>query len=233
MDSATSSCVASTRGHVSRALLATIGHELRTPLASISGYLETLLDGEYDAPTARRFLETARREAQRLGRLVDGMLEFSPLDLSAPACSAVCNVAEEIRATIEMLAPLTTRRGVTIRTRLPATIAAKIDGDAFVHALVNLVDNAVKHGCEHGIVTVSCAREEHFVAVAVDDDGGGIAPEARDAVFVMGVRGTASPPGNGIGLAIVKAIAERCGGDVRIERSALGGARFVLRVPAG
>ena len=58
-------------------MLATVGHELRTPLTSIRGYLETLLDEEPDPPTSRRFLETARREAMRLGRLVDGMLEFA------------------------------------------------------------------------------------------------------------------------------------------------------------
>lgn len=235
MDSAISSCAASTAGrHVPLALLATIGHELRTPLASISGYLETLLEGEYDPPTVRRFLETARREALRMGRLVDGMIEFSPFDVSAPAQRPVCDVAGEIRATIEMLSPLAGTRRATIRTHLPDAAPARCDGDAFVHAMINLVENALKHGCEHGTVEISCAREERFVAVAVDDDGGGIAPEARDAIFAMGVRGAApARTGRGIGLAIVKAVAERCGGDVRVEPSPLGGARFVLRVPAG
>ncbi|HEX3458068.1 MAG TPA: histidine kinase dimerization/phospho-acceptor domain-containing protein, partial [Candidatus Baltobacteraceae bacterium] len=64
-------------------VLATVGHELRTPLTSIRGYVETLLGGELDPSTARRFLETVRRETLRLGRLIDGMLEFSLLDLSA------------------------------------------------------------------------------------------------------------------------------------------------------
>jgi len=236
MDSATSSSAVSLAAgpHVPRALLATIGHELRTPLASISGYLETVLDGEYDPPTTRRFLETARREALRLGRLVDGLLERPFLGCSSADPRAACNVVEQIRAAIEMLLPMAAARRVTIRTHLPGVLNACVDGDACIHALANLLENAVKHGCEYGTVDVSCVCEDPFVAIAVDDDGGGIAPEARDSIFRLGVRGaTAARAGSGIGLAVVKAVAERAGGDVRVEPSLLGGARFVLRFPAG
>jgi two-component system, OmpR family, phosphate regulon sensor histidine kinase PhoR len=218
---------------VARAVLATIGHELRTPLTSIRGYIETLLEGEFDRPTERRFLETARREALRLGRLVDGMLEFSLLDLSTEEYSA-CNVVEQIRATIDMLSPMAAARQVTIRAALPDATRARVDGDACVHALANLIENAVKYGSERGTVHVSCVPDGPFVAIAVEDDGCGIAPAGRDSIFVMGVRGdVAGRSGSGIGLAVVKAIAERAGGDVRVEASELGGARFVLRFPAG
>ncbi len=117
MGSVTNSCVASGAGDrpIARAVLATIGHELRTPLTSIRGYIETLLDGEFDPPTARRFLETARRETLRLGRLVEGMLEFSLLDLSTGEHPTPCNAVEQIRATIEMLSPMAAARRVTIR----------------------------------------------------------------------------------------------------------------------
>jgi two-component system phosphate regulon sensor histidine kinase PhoR len=215
-------------------VLATIGHELRTPLTSIRGYIETLLQGEFDAPTARRFLETARREALRLGRLVDGMLEFSLLDLSTQEDRVVCNVVEQIGATIEMLSPMASARRVTIRTRLPDAAHARVDGDACVHALANLVENAIKHGSECGRVDVSCVCEVPYVAIAVEDDGGGIPPESRESIFVMGVRGhPQGRSGRGIGLAVVKAVAERAGGDVRAEPSSLGGARFVLRFLEG
>jgi signal transduction histidine kinase len=215
-------------------MVATIGHELRTPLTSIRGYIETLLDGEFDPPTARRFLETARREALRLGRLVDGMLEFSMLDLSPRPRGATCNVVEQIHATVEMVAPLAAARHVTIRTHLPESAPARVDGDACVHALANLVENGVKHGSEHGTVEVWCNCDERFVAVAVEDDGTGIAPAHHEAIFVLGVCSRLSGrTSNGIGLAVVKAIAERAGGDVWVEPSNLGGARFVLRFPAG
>jgi two-component system, OmpR family, phosphate regulon sensor histidine kinase PhoR len=234
MDLATSSYAGeAVARRMSRSMLATIGHELRTPLTSIRGYVETLLEGDFDPVTARCFLQTVRREALRLGRLVDGMLEFSMLGVP-PESGDVCNVVEQISATIEMLSPMAATRRVTIRAHLPSSAIARVDGDAFVHALANLVENALKYGSEQGTVDVSCLREECFVAIAVEDDGGGIAPETRDSIFVMGVRGdVAGRSGRGIGLAIVKAIAERAGGDVRVETSRLGGARFVLRFPEG
>lgn len=216
-----------------RAMVATVGHELRTPLTSIRGYLETLLEGGLDAATARRFLETARRETLRLGRLVDGMVEFSVLDLGR-ARDASCNVVEQIVATIDMVAPLAAARRVTIRTHLPASAPALVDADACVHALANLVENAVKHGSERGTIQVSCSCEERFVQVSVEDDGSGIAPAQHESIFIMGVcHAPAGRSGRGIGLAVVKAIAERAGGDVHVEASRLGGARFVLRFPAG
>lgn len=214
-------------------VLATLGHELRTPLTAIRGYVETLLEGELDPATSRRFLQTVRREALRLSRLVDGMLESSMLGPTAECCDA-CNVVEQIRATIEILSPMAAARCVTIRAQLPEAALARVDGDACVHALVNLVENAVKYGGERGMVSISCLREERFVAIAVDDDGGGVAAESGETIFVMGVRGNvAGRSGRGIGLAVVKAIAERAGGDVRVEPSQLGGARFVLRFPEG
>jgi signal transduction histidine kinase len=213
-------------------MLATIGHELRAPLTSIRGYVETLLDGEYDATTARRFLETVRREALRLGRLVDGMLEFSPLDLSTREFVR-SDVGEQVLATIEMLSPMAVERGVTIRTRWPGRICARIDGDACFHALANLVENAVKHGAVDGTVQISCASESPYVSILIDDDGDGVPPELRETIFTMGVRGENAGSGCGIGLAIVKAIAERAGGYVGVAASPLGGARFVLHLLEG
>ena len=217
-----------------QALFATVGHELRTPLTSIRGYIETLLDGdELDLQTTRRFLETARREALRLGRLVEGMLEFSMLDLSGGSSGGgFCDVTEQIRATIDAALPLARERRVTMRARLPARAPVRIGGDACVHALLNVVENAIKHGREGGRIDIECSREEPFVCVTVDDDGDGIAEREREAIFGMGIRGNATDRrGRGIGLAVVRTILTRAGGDVRAERAALGGARFVLRFP--
>lgn len=215
------------------AMLAAVGHELRTPLTSIHGYLETLLDGKVDPPTARRFLQTAQREALRLGRLVDGMLEFSLLDLSARGCSPTCDVVEQIRAAVESAAPLAVARGTRVRIELPPSALARVDGDACVHAIVNLVENAIKHGSPGGSVEISCTCEASFTCITVDDDGPGVEPGERDSIFRIGVRARSGGPGSGIGLAVVHAIAERAGGNVLVERSPRGGARFLLRFPAG
>jgi len=216
-----------------QALFAAVGHELRTPLTSIRGYIETLLDGEeLDAQTTHRFLETARREALRLGRLVEGMLDFSMLDLTRVPEDANCDVAEHIRATVDAALPLARERGVTMRAQMPASAPARIDGDACTHALLNVVENAVKHGREGGRIVIECVQEDAEVVVTIDDDGPGIAEHERDAIFGMGVRSSAAVRrGHGIGLAVVKAIVTRAGGDVRVDRSTLGGARFSLRFP--
>jgi len=81
-----------------------IGHELRTPLTSIRGYLETLLDEDLDPTVARRFLEVARNEAMRLGRLVDGMFDISVLDLrSGPAHAEATELSSAIATAINAL----------------------------------------------------------------------------------------------------------------------------------
>jgi two-component system, OmpR family, phosphate regulon sensor histidine kinase PhoR len=214
------------------AMLAAVGHELRAPLTSIRGYIETLLDGDLDPSTTRRFLQTARREALRLGRLVDGMLEFSLLDLSTRRLSPVCDVVEQVRMAVESAAPLAAARRAHIRVTSPSSAPARVDGDACLHAIVNLIENAIKHGGEGCGVEISCACEACYTCIAVDDDGPGIDPVERESIFRIGVRGPGRP-GSGIGLAVVHAIAERAGGDVQVERSARGGARFVLRFPAG
>jgi two-component system phosphate regulon sensor histidine kinase PhoR len=209
-------------------MLATVGHELRTPLTSIRGYLETLLDEEPDPPTSRRFLQTARSEALRLGRLVDGMLEFSLLDLSLPDLLTGCDVVEHIGAAVDALLPLARRRGMTIRTNLPARAEAAIDADACMHVLLNLLENAVKYARDGGAIAIACARRDDGITVDVDDDGPGIPAGSEGAIFRLGVRGENARPGSGIGLAVVKALVERSGGTVGAGASPLGGARFTL-----
>lgn len=212
--------------------LATVGHELRTPLTSIRGYIETLLEDDVDPVTAKRFLETARREALRLGRLVDGMLEFSLLDLSPRGPSGITDVCDQVASALEALEPIARERGIALRHNLTPRMHARIDADACTHALVNLVENAIKYGRDGGRVVVSSTVDDPYLCIMVDDDGPGIAPSEREKIFALRSRGTGvHQPGCGIGLAIVKTIVERAAGSIAIEDSPLGGARFALRIP--
>lgn len=213
-------------------LLATLGHELRTPLGAIGGYLETLLGGGIDAPTARRFLQTARRETLRMGRLAEGLLTVSLLDLAPPLGETRCDVATVIAQCCEAAAPLARRRRIRLRANVADDCTACIDADACTQAVSNLLGNALTWAATH--VRIDCARYGDAVAVRVDDDGPGIAPEERERVFGMGVRDARCGKGGaGIGLAIVRAIARRFGGDAFAAASPLGGARLLLRLPAG
>lgn len=214
---------------------AAIGHELRTPLTSIRGYLETLIDGGVDEATSQRFLETARREALRMGRLLEGMFEFSLLDLSAEALlGRSCQVSTQIELACEIVRPLAQQRGILVHPNSNNDACAGIEPDTCLQLLVNLLDNAIKYGREGGVVTIGASVDRDDVVIAVDDDGPGIAPAERESIFGLRVRGTqaASRPGTGIGLAIVKMIAERAGGSIRVTESLIGGARFEAVLPA-
>jgi two-component system CitB family sensor kinase len=124
------------------------------------------------------------------------------------------------------------RRGT--RLELPAIGPAPlaIDGDRLALVLVNLVDNAIKHGRAAGYVRVSVELgHPRAVAIAVDDDGPGIAPLLRERIFALGERGATDADGSGIGLALARMILERAGGRIEAGDSPLGGARFLLTVP--
>jgi signal transduction histidine kinase len=212
----------------------TVGHELRTPLTSIRGYLETLLDEEIDAATARRFLETARRESLRMGRLLEGMFEFSLLDLSSGAFAGhSCEIQALLQQACDVVRPFARAREISLLRAPAPEVRAAIDPDACLQLLVNLLDNAVKYGRDRGTVRVCAQCSAHGVLVSVEDDGPGIAAHERESVFGLRVRGAraGTRPGTGIGLAIVKMIAERAGGAIRVCDSSLGGARFEASLP--
>ena len=211
----------------------TVGHELRTPLTSIRGYLETLIDGDVQSAQARGFLETARRETLRLGRLVDTMFEFSLLDVSPDSSEmAGCDVREVAQRACEVVAPAAAARAITIANDVAGALVVP-EADAMLAVLVNVLDNAIKYGREGGRVELHGTAEGRFARVMIDDDGPGIAEQDRNRIFGMRQRGDARErPGTGIGLAIVRMIVERAGGEVNASGSPLGGARFELVVPA-
>ena len=215
------------------AFFSALGHELRTPLASIRGYLETLLDESIDPATRRRFLTVAFNESLRMSRLVDGMFEISLLDLHATFPSrSIAALDLALAAASDAVASAANARGVTVTMPRIAPVAVSIDGDRLTLVLINLIDNAIKHGRSGGAVCVSVELSDSRAAVvSVDDDGPGVATGEREAIFALGERGSTAASGTGIGLALVRLMLERVGGSVEVGASPLGGARFAIRVP--
>jgi signal transduction histidine kinase len=215
------------------AFFSSLGHELRTPLASIRGYLETLLDDDVDLPTRERFVRIAYNESLRLSRLVEGMFEISLLDLRATApAPASGSLVHAVDAALDACAAGAAARNVSIVRDDVAALRVAIDADRLTLVLVNLIDNAVKHGRPGGGVFVGIQLDDHrFVQLTVDDDGPGVASGDRERVFAFGDRGDTEATGNGIGLALVRLMIERAGGRVDVETSPLGGARFTLILP--
>jgi signal transduction histidine kinase len=216
------------------AFFSSLGHELRTPLASIRGYLETLLNDGVDAGTRTRFVRIAYNESLRLSRLVEGMFEISLLDLHAAAPHyASSSVADAFRAAADACASGASRRRVCVEVQdVSPDVRVAVDADRLTLVLVNLIDNAIKHGRPRGGVFVCAdASEERCVRISVDDDGPGIAASDCERVFEVAERGDTGAAGHGIGLALVRLLIERAGGRVSLCESPLGGARFTIVLP--
>jgi len=185
-----------------RANSAHIAHELRTPLTAIVAELESL--NLQDEPS-RAAVARVRADVTRLGDVIDAILVLSTRTGSAPKGHAVVNVADLARE----LAP----RGV----RVDAPDEALVEGDERLVALAlrNLLDNARKYAGGADAVRVSRAGE--VVRLAVLDHGPGLDEAERAKMFDRYWRGTADGEGRGLGLALVRAVAERHGGGVRAE----------------
>jgi signal transduction histidine kinase len=110
-------------------------------------------------------------------------------------------------------------------------LRVRVDRQDLDEMLGNLLDNACKWS--RGRVRVTASSDGDRVAVAIDDDGPGIDPAMRQAVFERGVRADEGAPGSGLGLAIVRDLARACGGDVAFADAPLGGLRVRLRLPRG
>jgi two-component system phosphate regulon sensor histidine kinase PhoR len=138
-----------------------VSHELRTPLTAIRGYAETLLeDGLEDRQEARRFLEIIHRHAERLGRLLNDLLDLSNIELEkAPLSIRPVGVTDATRQALAMLTPQAERKAVRLATEVPDGLPPVLaDRDRLVQILVNIIDNAVKYTPEGGSVTVTARQ---------------------------------------------------------------------------
>ncbi len=217
-----------------------VSHELRTPLALIRMYGESLAHDRVPDEKKPRYYETIVAETERLSRLVGNVLHFNrfergtarvdlrPLDLGALAAE----IGERYRPVVE-------REGCALRLDLPGTALPVLgDHDALAEALVNLIDNAVKYG-EGGPVEVSARRADGRALVEVADRGPGIPPADRDRVFEPFVRVQPASAdglvhtakGTGLGLALVRRIAEAHGGTATVSARDSGGSVFRISLP--
>jgi len=218
--------------------VAGVSHDLRTPLASILLMAENLEEGRVgDAQGRARYHSSIRREATRLRRLVEDVLDFSRIERGERAKLAIEEVdlgrwLDELEGE---LADRVREAGAQLslaRRDLPRS--APIDADALRRALSNLVDNALCHSGSSELEL--CVRaEEGDLLLEVADRGRGIPAARREALFqpfVQGSRPTERGGGSGLGLAIVREIARGHGGEASIEDNHDGvGARVRLRLP--
>ena len=210
-----------------RRFLADASHELRTPIAALQATVETLLREQPSRPRRDQLEAEVARGTQRLGRLVDDLLNLARLEANEPLRSEAVDLTEVSESLV-----------AEARSRTPARIQIAHDGpaivmgdpDALARALRNLLDNAVRAGGEDGRIRVELERSPARVRATVSDDGPGVPPEARERIFDGFVRLDGSA-GTGLGLAIARAIAEQHHGHVTCE-DCDAGACFTLELPA-
>ncbi len=209
-----------------------VSHELRTPLAHIQMYSEMLLlEEERSGGEPGRWLEIIGREAHRLGDMVENLIDFAhgpgPAEYPVQEPVDLGTVLEDVAA---VCAPLAAAREMRIDADPPAGVTARVNGRALRQAVLNLVDNAVRHGAPGQTVTLALHPGPGRATLSVADQGPGIAPRDRDRVWEPFVK-VGTTGGIGLGLAAVRRFAAAHKGGVFVDDAPGGGARFGIVLP--
>ena len=211
-------------------------HELRNPLAVIHTNLDvTLADPDASADDLRAAADVVRRSTERISRLVDDLLVYA--DRGSPVREHVpVDVATVVDATVaEFFVPAATN-GLALTSASDRELWVLGDRDALRRVVANLLANAVRLAPRGSEVRVAAGRADDWVWVAVDDAGPGIPADERESVFQRFWRGDAAKARaegrSGLGLTIVRQIAEAHRGVVRLWPSERGGSTFVVWLPA-
>jgi signal transduction histidine kinase len=200
-----------------RELIANVSHELRTPISALQAVLENVVDGVAEPDPAT--LRTALAQTERLGRLVAELLDLSRVDAGAIPLQREAFEVEpllaEVVAETEVSASVA-GRGVRFTIDVsPPGVTVFADRQRLYQVVVNLADNAARHGPHGGEVVLAASATEDHVVIEVRDDGPGIAPADRQRVFERFTRGERAGGGTGLGLAIARWVVDLHGGDIR------------------
>jgi len=218
-----------------RQLVAWVSHDLRTPLAGLRAMAEALEDGLAADPP--RYHKQIRAEAERLATMVDDLFELSRIQSGtlqlSPDQIALDDLVSDVLASTEALAR---EHGVRLDGMASGQLTVRADPRELSRALTNLLANAIRHTPPGGCVHVEARPEEGDALLAVADGCGGIPEADLPRVFDLAWRGTdarspAPDSGAGLGLAIVRGVAEAHQGSVRVLNTE-DGCCFEIRLPA-
>lgn len=215
--------------------VAGVSHELRTPLAQIRLFTETLLlDRLRTAGERDRALQIVHDESRRLSQLVDNLLQFSRTG-RPPAGLTTEDVPLQplVQEVVDQFTPLALQRGVRIECEgLPAHALG--NRDALRQVLLNLFDNALRHGPDGQRIAARTDSNGRRVRLVVDDEGPGIPERERERVFERfhTLAADGNRTGTGLGLTVVRELVAQQGGTVLISSSESGGCRVIVDLPA-
>lgn len=215
-----------------------IAHDLRTPIARARGKLEEAIANARDEAALRAALEEGIADLDNITRIFQALLRIAEAEAGARrAAFAPLDVAEVLRDAADFYEAMAEDAGQRLETELPPALPLVGDRDLLLQAVANLLDNAIKFTPGGGTVRLS-AREEGGVAlITVSDSGPGLSPADRARAMDRFFRADASRhrPGSGLGLALVRAVAQLHGGEVRLDDARPGedppGLAVSLRLP--
>ncbi len=211
-----------------RRFVADASHELRTPLTSVLANLELLAESLHgDEGDAAR---SALRSSRRMRRLVADLLLLARSDVGRAAPRQPVDLGRVVLDAAAELGPLSGEHELSIDAH-PAIVEG--DHDELFRLTLNLIENALRHTPPDTAIRASTGLAGAEAVLTVEDNGPGVPPELAPTLFERFVRGAGDRGGSfGLGLAIVRAVAQSHGGGVTLERVSPHGARFVVRLPS-
>jgi two-component system sensor histidine kinase SenX3 len=221
---------------VRRDFVANVSHELKTPVGALSLLAEALQDASDDPDAVRRFAGRAQHEAQRLGRLVQELIDLSRLQGADPMPAATSVVVDRVLAeAVDRTRTTAQASSITLTVTGDTGLRLRGNEQQLVTAVVNLLDNAVSYSGEGSTVTITARAVGNTVEISVADEGIGIPEKDLERVFERFYRSdparSRATGGTGLGLAIVKHVATNHGGTVQVSSVEGLGATFTLRLP--
>jgi signal transduction histidine kinase/AraC-like DNA-binding protein/streptogramin lyase len=222
--------------HAKTRFFANVSHELRTPLTLTIGPLEDLRARAGGDPQVERWLDIALRNARRLLRLVNQILDVAKLEAGAMHLAPrPLDLGPFTRGIAGAFAAVAERKGIRLTVDAVEALPGGFDADAIEKILTNLLSNAIKFTPSGGTVHVALSREGESARFVVRDSGPGIPPDQIAHVFErfyqVDESTTRAQPGTGIGLSLVKELVELHGGTITVE-SGSAGTTFTATVPA-
>jgi two-component system sensor histidine kinase SenX3 len=221
---------------VRRDFVANVSHELKTPVGAMALLSEALLDASGDPVAVRRFGGRLQKEASRLGRLVQELIDLSRLQGADPLPQAsVVSVDRVVAEAVDRSRTTAGSRGIRLVRGGERGLTVEGSEAQLVTALGNLIENAVHYSPDRTQVAVATRCWEGAVEITVTDQGMGIAEKDLERVFERFYRAdparSRATGGTGLGLAIVKHVATNHGGEVSVWSQEGSGSTFTLRLP--
>lgn len=221
-----------------RDFVANVSHELRTPVAAICSATETLERAREDASASQRFLPIIARNAQRLGQLVEDLLELSRIESRELKLHLeAIDLSVAVEHAVALFLERAEKRRLTLRQEVePGGFWVTADRRALEHVLTNLIDNAVKYSSEGGTIRVWVEDGEGVTRLHVQDTGAGISAKHLPRLFERFYRvdpgRSRDLGGTGLGLAIVKHMTEAMKGSVTVQSTEGVGTTFTVALRA-